>query len=94
MCAGGLSRRADGIGESAEVFHQGSRIRRVDLGIYGVTWQNAELRREALARPRRTWDEYARDLWSALVAPDGGPHTDDRSPVLASIDQRPTERAR
>lgn len=27
------------------------------------------LRAEALARPRRTWDDYARELWDALIAP-------------------------
>jgi glycosyltransferase involved in cell wall biosynthesis len=29
---------------------------------------HAELRRQAAARPQRTWDEYARDLWTVLVA--------------------------
>jgi glycosyltransferase involved in cell wall biosynthesis len=28
------------------------------------------LRAEAVARPRRTWDEYASDLWAFLVATD------------------------
>jgi glycosyltransferase involved in cell wall biosynthesis len=27
------------------------------------------LREQALRRPRRTWDDYARELWDALVAP-------------------------
>jgi glycosyltransferase involved in cell wall biosynthesis len=29
----------------------------------------AELRQQAAARPPRTWDDYARELWSALVVP-------------------------
>jgi len=28
-----------------------------------------ELRRQIAARPRRTWDDYARELWDGLVAP-------------------------
>jgi hypothetical protein len=27
------------------------------------------LRDEALRRPSRSWDDYARDLWAALVGP-------------------------
>jgi glycosyltransferase involved in cell wall biosynthesis len=33
----------------------------------------ATLREQALRRPPRTWDDYARDLWDALVGPADGP---------------------
>ena len=29
--------------------------------------RHARLAAEAASRPRRTWDEYARDVWGALV---------------------------
>lgn len=35
----------------------------------------ATLREQALRRPPRTWDDYAHDLWHALVVPDGSPES-------------------
>ncbi|MCC2308728.1 glycosyltransferase family 4 protein [Cellulomonas chengniuliangii] len=37
------------------------------------------LRAEALARPQRTWDQYAEELWEALVAPPDSASTDART---------------
>lgn len=53
----------------------------------------ARLRREALARPRRTWDEYADDLWAALVADDVSTQVDVRSPGATTTDQSPAQEA-
>lgn len=33
----------------------------------------ADLREQSLRRPRRTWDDYARDLWTALLTPADSP---------------------
>lgn len=41
----------------------------------------AELHAEALARPKRTWDDYAAELWTSLV--DGGDTTGTKDQTIA-----------
>jgi predicted nucleic acid-binding protein len=38
----------------------------------------ATLQHEAARRPRRTWDDYARELWDALVVPAAASQERDR----------------